>query len=115
VLSTHIVEDVAVLCSRFALIRGGRLVALTTPSEARAAIAGKIWEGTVSVGELAEIQRGRQVTQAILVEGQNRVRIVESNGAPPAGFERVAPTLEDAYFVMMRQSATGHGPEGAQP
>src|SRR6187399_1648899 len=31
ILSTHIVEDVAVLCPRFAVIRGGRLVAVTTP------------------------------------------------------------------------------------
>ena len=34
-LSTHIVEDVAVLCPRFAVIRDGRLVADTTPREAR--------------------------------------------------------------------------------
>src|SRR5207248_9544667 len=33
-LSTHIVEDVAVLCPRFALIRDGRLLARTTPAEA---------------------------------------------------------------------------------
>ena len=33
-LSTHIVEDVAVLCTRFAIIRHGRLVAQTSPSEA---------------------------------------------------------------------------------
>lgn len=101
VLSTHIVEDVAVLCSRFAVIRGGRLVALTTPSEARAAIAGKIWEGAVTGAELEEIQKGRRVTQAILVEGKNRVRVYEPNGSPPAGFEQVPPTLEDAYFVLM--------------
>ena len=31
-LSTHIVEDVAVLCPRFAVIRKGRLVAQTSPS-----------------------------------------------------------------------------------
>ncbi len=31
ILSTHIVEDVAVLCPSFAVIRGGRLVAVTTP------------------------------------------------------------------------------------
>ena len=35
-LSTHIVEDVAVLCPRFAVIREGRLVAQTSPAEARA-------------------------------------------------------------------------------
>jgi ABC-2 type transport system ATP-binding protein len=105
VLSTHIVEDVAVLCARFGLIRGGRLVALTSPSQARALIAGRIWEGIVSPEQLAEVQISRQVTQAILVEGQNRVRIFEPSGSPPEGFAAVAPTLEDAYFVLMRAAA----------
>jgi ABC-type multidrug transport system ATPase subunit len=111
VLSTHIVEDVAVLCARFAVIRGGRLVAVTTPSEAREAIAGKIWEGAVSGADLQEIQRTRRVTQAVLVEGRNRVRVYEPNGSPPAGFEQVKPTLEDAYFVLMRsgEGAIGTG------
>ena len=45
-LSTHIVEDVAVLCPRFAVIRDGRLIADTTPGEARRAIEGTIYEGT---------------------------------------------------------------------
>jgi ABC-type multidrug transport system ATPase subunit len=102
VLSTHIVEDVAVLCSRFAVIKNGRLVAVTSPSEARAAIAGRIWEGAVAGPELAEIQKTRRVTQAILVEGKNRVRIHEAGTSPPSGFEQVSPTLEDAYFVLMK-------------
>ncbi len=102
-LSTHIVEDVAVLCPRFAVIRAGRIVALTTPSDARAAIAGTIYEGTVAAASLADLERSRRVTQAILVEGRHRVRIHETNGtSPPAGFEPVAPTLEDAYLVLMR-------------
>src|SRR5262245_30765768 len=46
VLSTHIVEDVAVLCPRFAVIRQGRLVAETTPRAAREALRGQIYEGT---------------------------------------------------------------------
>src|SRR5260221_11491258 len=41
-LSTHIVDDVAVLCPQFAVIRGGRLVARTTPRAARAALQGRI-------------------------------------------------------------------------
>ena len=85
-------------------------MALTTPSEARAAIAGKIWEGAVTPAALEEIQKGRRVTQAILVEGKNRVRVYEPNGSPPDGFEQVAPTLEDAYFVLM---GSGNGNGGA--
>jgi ABC-type multidrug transport system ATPase subunit len=106
-LSTHIVEDVAVLCPRFAVIRQGRLVAQTSPGEARAAIAGKIFEGRVAPGELDRLEREHRITQAILVEGRNRVRIFAPEGVPPPGFEPVPATLEDAYLLLMRE------PQGA--
>jgi ABC-type multidrug transport system ATPase subunit len=102
VLSTHIVEDVAVLCPQFAVIRSGRLVARTTPREAREAIESAIWEGSVPPSELAELRRTQVVTQALLVEGRHRVRVFAPGGGAPAGFERVAPSLEDAYLVLMR-------------
>jgi ABC-type multidrug transport system ATPase subunit len=101
-LSTHIVEDVAVLCPRFAVIRKGRLVAQTSPSEARAAIHGRIFEGRVAADELEEVRRRMRVTQAILVEGKNRVRIYEPAGQAPAGFEPAPATLEDAYLLLMQ-------------
>src|SRR5262245_39912210 len=103
ILSTHIVEDVSVLCRRFAVIRAGRVVALTMPSEARALIHGKIFQGTAETPEILErMTATRRVTQSILVEGKNRVRVFEPGGQPPAGFSAVEPNLEDAYFVLMR-------------
>jgi ABC-type multidrug transport system ATPase subunit len=108
-LSTHIVEDVAVLCPRFAVIREGRLIALTTPGEARAAIAGYVFEGTVEVGELPRLRAERTVTQALLVEGRNRARVYDPSGTPPPGFAPASVTLEDAYLVLMRLGALpGH-------
>jgi ABC-2 type transport system ATP-binding protein len=101
-LSTHIVEDVSILCRRFALIRGGRLVAETTPSEARLSLEGAIFEGEVGEQELGELRATRRVTQAVLFEGRNRVRLYEPEGEPPPGFQPADPTLEDAYFVLMR-------------
>ena len=109
-LSTHIVEDVAVLCPRFAVIRRGCIVAHTTPSEARAGLEGSIYEATVAPADLADVSAECVVTQAILVEGRNRLRVFAPDGAPD-GFERVEPTLEDAYFVLMRQGA----PDVADP
>jgi ABC-2 type transport system ATP-binding protein len=103
-LSTHIVEDVAVLCPRFAVIREGRLIAGTTPGEARRAIDGSIYEGTVpaeSYERLLADSRLR-VTQAYLVEGHNRVRVYQPEGDPPPGFSPVSPTLEDAYLVLIK-------------
>lgn len=111
VLSTHIVEDVAVLCPRFAVIRDGRLLALTTPGEARSAIAGHIFEGTVDPADLPHLRAERTVTQALLVEGRNRARIYEPSGSPPPGFSPVPVTLEDAYLALMRLgSLPGHEP-----
>jgi ABC-type multidrug transport system ATPase subunit len=104
-LSTHIVEDVAVLCPRFAVIRGGRLVAVTTPADARGSLSGMVFEGAVSSSELEKIRRSHKVIQAILVEGRNRARIFDPAKSPPQGFEAVSPTLEDAYLTLMLQAA----------
>jgi ABC-type multidrug transport system ATPase subunit len=106
-LSTHIVEDVAVLCPQFAVIRGGRLVALTTPRAARAALQRRIFEGVVSPADMPELRATRAVTQTLLVEGRHRVRLYEPDGAPPPGFEAVDPSLEDAYLVLMRTEGLG--------
>jgi ABC-2 type transport system ATP-binding protein len=110
-LSTHIVEDVAVLCPRFAIIRNGQVVAETSPTEARRMLAGTIFEGAIPAGELDALQRTRRVTQAVLVEGRNRVRIHEPSREVPPGFEPAVATLEDAYFVLMhgRPNANGGG------
>ena len=101
-LSTHIVEDVAVLCPRFAVIRGGRLIATTTPRAAREAIAGRIFEGLAPPEALAELRAERHVTQVLLVEGRHRVRLYDPERRPPAGFHAVEPSLEDAYLVLMQ-------------
>jgi ABC-type multidrug transport system ATPase subunit len=103
-LSTHIVEDVAVLCPRFAVIRGGRLVADTSPSAARAAIKGRIYEGSVEPQALDALRRSSRVTQSMLVEGRTRVRVLADGGGVPPGFEPVTATLEDAYLVLMQSA-----------
>ncbi len=104
-LSTHIVEDVAVLCPRFAVIRHGVLLTETSPSKARADLEGTIFEGIVDHGQLHALQETGHVTKATLVEGHNRVRLHVPNRQPPEGFEESAPSLEDAYFTFMAKAA----------
>jgi len=105
-LSTHIVEDVATLCPRFAVIRAGRLLAETTPAAAREALAGTLFEGCVGADDLADLGARHDVVQAILVEGHHRVRIrVPAGGSPPAGFAPAQPSLADAYLLLVRGDA----------
>src|SRR3954470_4620318 len=103
-LSTHIVEDVGVLCPRFVVIRHGRLVANTPPGQARRSIEGTIFEGTVPAGSYAQLiaDPDRCVTQAYLVEGRNRVRVYQPDGDAPPGFAPVVPSLEDAYLLLIK-------------
>jgi ABC-type multidrug transport system ATPase subunit len=107
-LSTHIVEDVAVLCSRFAVIRNGRLIVLTSPSEAKDSIQGFVFEGSVENGELQAIQHTHHVTKAVLIQGKNHVRLYDPKANPPDGFQPVAPTLEDVYLSMMQNIEENH-------
>jgi len=104
-LSTHIVEDISVLCPRVAIMYDGHFVADTTPGEARERLTGTIYQGAVAKEELADIERRCRITQAILIEGRNQVRIhlppqEAEQGGVPDGFESVAPTLEDAYLLL---------------
>jgi ABC-2 type transport system ATP-binding protein len=103
ILSTHIVEDVATLCPRLAVIRGGEVVADTTPRAAREAIVGSIYEGLISPDSIESFAGSWRVLSSVLAEGtMNRVRISLPHGTPPPGFAAVTPGLEDAYLVLMR-------------
>ena len=53
------------------------------------------------------------MTQAILVEGRNLVRIHVPEGPPPSGFEAASVTLEDAYMTLVNASER-EGGQGAE-
>ena len=101
-LSTHIVDDVSVLCPQFAIIHQGTLIARTTPEAARSAMAGAVFQGDVEPAELEKLQAGSIVLQTLLYEGKNRVRIFEPDGREPAGFHPVEASLEDAYLATVQ-------------
>ena len=103
-LSTHIVDDVATLCPRLAVIKSGTVVADTTPSAARGAVDGLVHEGFVADADLPGFAEHHRVLSAVLVEGRtNRVRVfVPPGAAPPPGFTTSVGTLEDAYLALMR-------------
>ena len=113
-LSTHIVEDVAVLCTRFAIIRQGRLVTCTTPADARRRIEGRVFEAVVSRHQLDELRSRHRVIQSVLVEGEIRARVYQPDGAAPVGFQPVTASLEDAYLITMREASGAEAPAPAR-
>jgi len=102
-LSTHIVSDVANLCSHFAVIRGGQILSATSPDAALAELDGRLWEATVPREQVADLKASGKVISTQTTGGRTRVRMLSHNGKPAEPFEAVAATLEDYYFIVVSQ------------
>lgn len=108
ILSTHIVEDIATLCTRFAVIRGGRCVMVDGTSDARRRLEGRVFEGLVARDGVESIRQAFLVTQTALVEGSLfRMRVQCDPSDHPVGFVPVPPTLEDVYFSVVGATRAG--------
>ena len=105
ILSTHIVEDVAELCPRMAIMAGGRILVEGAPRELIQTLDGQLWRCVVPKAEVEAAKAEHQVVSTRLVEGRTEIRVRAE--APPVGMEPVAPTLEDLYFAKLAE----HHPE----
>ncbi|HEX8273957.1 MAG TPA: ABC transporter ATP-binding protein [Longimicrobiaceae bacterium] len=99
-LSTHIVEDVAELCTRMAIIDRGEILLEAEPLRAMAEMRGRIWRGVVEKGALAGLEREHAVVSTRLLAGRTLVRVF-GGAAPGPGWEPAEPELEDVYFGAM--------------
>ncbi len=100
ILSTHIVDDVTDLCSRVALIVGGRIVANDTPAALIAELTGKVWVQTIDKSELAACRTHYALIATRLRAGRTQIHVL-SDAAPGPEFEPVATSLEDVYFATL--------------
>lgn len=102
-LSTHIVSDVSTLCNHFAVIRGGKILAATSPEAALAELDGHIWEATLPREQVARLTANGKVLSSQMTAGRTRVRMLSKNGKPADPFVAVTATLEDYYFIVVNQ------------
>jgi ABC-type multidrug transport system ATPase subunit len=106
-LSTHIVEDVAELCTRMAVIDRGRILLEAEPLAAVAALSGRVWRRVIDRDQLPQMEREHAVLSTRRFAGRTVVR-VHAESRPEGAFEPVEPQLEDVYFIAM----AGHGARG---
>lgn len=97
-LSTHIVEDVENLCSRLAVLAGGRIIVEGRPADLLAAEQGRLWQ--------APFGRGETLPQALHVAASPEGSRVIVHGERPADprFVPHAPRLEDIYYLALAQA-----------
>jgi len=101
ILSTHIVGDVSDLCSRMAVLAGGRVLVEGKPSELIARLDGRVWRKTIRKDDVARYRDAHTVLSTRLFAGETRIHVL-ADAPPEPGFERVSIDLEDVYFSVLR-------------
>lgn len=101
ILSTHIVDDVAELCSKVAIMGEGRILACGSPSHLLDALRGRVWIAIVDHEEAADIRRRHTVLSTRVKGGRRELRLLGERGWSPAGASPAEPDLEDVYFATL--------------
>ncbi len=100
ILSTHIVEDVAELCTKMAIIRKGQILLEAEPLKAVNELKGKIWRRMISKNALRNMEQDYAVISTKLLAGQTVIHIYNEKD-PGSNFLPVDADLEDVYFSTM--------------
>ena len=100
ILSTHIVEDVADLCPKMAIIAEGRIVRTGAPLDLIAALDGRVWRKTIAKHELDAYRRDHEVIATRLFGGRTVIHVLAER-LPGDGFEPMQGGLEDVYFSTL--------------
>lgn len=103
ILSTHIVEDVADLCPKMAVIANGRIQLEGAPLDLIGKTKGTIWSKTIEREELEQYRAKYEVISTRLFAGSTIVHILSSDD-PGDGFAAVNGGLEDVYFSTLAGS-----------
>jgi ABC-2 type transport system ATP-binding protein len=103
ILSTHIVEDVADLCPKMAVLAGGRIQLEGAPAELMQALQGRVWKKTIDKAALEDHRARYQVISTRLFAGRTVIHVL-ADADPGEGFELVDGGLEDVYFSTLAAS-----------
>lgn len=107
ILSTHIVEDVAELCTRMAVINKGSILLETEPIKAIENLKGKVWRKIIHKSELSRLEKEHLILSTKLSGGRTLIHVY-NDGFPGNDFEQAAPDLEDVYFNAIAQHSSTH-------
>ncbi|MDQ3282875.1 MAG: ABC transporter ATP-binding protein [Acidobacteriota bacterium] len=103
ILSTHIVDDVADLCARMAVLADGRVQREGAPRELIDSTRGRIWRKTVERRELEAVRARHELLSTRLVSGRTVVHILADRD-PGDGFTAIEAGLEDVYFSTLAEA-----------
>ncbi|MBT1444810.1 ABC transporter ATP-binding protein [Shewanella sp. JM162201] len=99
ILSTHIVEDVAELCPRMAVLASGSILLEGNPQSLVEGLQGKVWQRTATQAEAAELEARLPVISKRLFAGRTVLNVLSDTC--PEGFSATDAGLEELYFSTL--------------
>ncbi len=104
ILSTHIIEDVESICNSIIVLNKGQILFVGEPSQLVKEALGHV--GTIEIEGNnrekileSEMKGEFKITSTVITPHGTRYRVVSEN--LPSSFERITPSLEDAYIYCM--------------
>ncbi len=103
ILSTHIVDDVADLCPRMAVLAAGKIQLEGAPLDLIARSRGTVWAKTIEREQMADYAAAHEVISTRLFAGRTIIHVLSEND-PGNGFTAVDGGLEDVYFSTLART-----------
>lgn len=103
IFSTHIVDDVKDLCHEMAVINQGKILLKNSPDAAISELDGKVWSINCRHEEKEDFE-SKYTVLSTSFNSDNSLRVrVYADQSPGEGFEIESSTLEDVYFMSLKQ------------
>lgn len=100
ILSSHIVEDLAGLCTDLAILNKGSINCVGAPNNLLQELTGKVWQRELSFSELKEVQEKYHVL-SWRPQQENLVVRILSDESVGDGFVKTDCDLEDLYAAKV--------------
>ncbi|MBU5436448.1 ABC transporter ATP-binding protein [Tissierella sp. MSJ-40] len=101
-LSTHIVEDIALSCKSLSILNKGKVIYNGTVKDVIKNADGYVWNLTADVEEFHQFMDKYNVISSIIDEDKISLRIL-SKEKPSLNAINISPTLEDAYMKLIKE------------
>lgn len=98
IISSHIVEDVEMICDRYAILKNGSILLQGTKEEIISAVEPRVWEIITEKEKLEEYLESYYVISYSKINGRYKVRFLHDK--PTDNATQVKPTLEDSYLYL---------------
>lgn len=100
-LSTHIVEDIALSCKSLSILNKGKLIYNGTVNDVIKNAEGYVWNINVNFGESEQFMDKYNIISSIVDEDKISLRLL-SKEKPYLNALCISPTLEDAYMKLIK-------------